>query len=181
MVRARLVKKFPRVVLRDGILRRATIRKGGRKERGVGARGREILLRSFSSVRTNFRRRTFTASAIVSLHPKLDYRPVVIGPPTPPRPKDGDTCSVTSSYQFCFPPSSRDARREIGTKTNPSNDYVSRVSDFALLSGEATTFYYLFANLSRNIIPCTLRSSAFERVETNFRELTASNESICVA
>lgn len=54
-----------------------TIRKG-RKGAGTvaGMRGWEIPFRSLP--RTNFRRRTFTASAIVSLHAKLDYRPTVI-------------------------------------------------------------------------------------------------------
>lgn len=47
-----------------------------RGEKKVGRGGGGIPFRSLS--RTNFRRRTLTTSAIVSLHAKLDYRPALI-------------------------------------------------------------------------------------------------------
>lgn len=47
-------------------------RRAKREREAIGQEW-EILFRSVSH--TNFRRCTFTASAIVSLHAKLDYRP----------------------------------------------------------------------------------------------------------
>lgn len=67
--------KFLRKVLCGGYTPGKTIRKGRKRGRWWGWEW-EISFRSLP--RTNFRRCTFTASAIVSLHTKLDYRPTVI-------------------------------------------------------------------------------------------------------